>query len=289
MKGSGSATAAVTFLNALFTGIGCAAGIELRASASVELVPADRRSFSINPAADSPLVHAIAGAALDLWAPGERFEVRATLDSEIPVARGLKSSSAVSGALASAIAAALGRPTRPDEVARLSAAVSRAIGVSATGAFDDALAGLRPGIQVTDNVARRALRSDAPDPGWHALVLVPGAIHRPAPEYLESFRALAPEALAAETEARLGHALAAMELNTALVERALGVDLSGLHRRLRGAGALGSGVSGLGPSVVAIVPAERRGDARSVLAEEEGDLLDVTFTKEPNADREEGA
>ncbi len=279
MNGTGTASGAMTFLNALFTGIGSAAGLDLTASATVELRPAANRSFTVDAASDTPLVRAILGAALDLWAPGELFEVRTSVRSQIPAARGLKSSSAVSGAIAFAVASALGRPTSPEEVARLSAAVSRAIGLSATGAFDDALAGVMPGIHVTDNVGRRGLRVDPVDPDWRVVLLVPELAHRPSPEYVEQFRALAAEARPAEAAALEGRPLVAMAMNTQLVERALGLDLTALHRRLREAGALASGVSGLGPAVAAIAPSGHAAAVRAAFAPEEGEVVEVGFTQ----------
>ena len=71
--------------------------------------------------------------------------------SDIPVAMGLKSSSAVSSAGLLAVARASGATRPPLEIAKLSAQVSRETGVSATGAFDDALAGLASGVVVTNN------------------------------------------------------------------------------------------------------------------------------------------
>ncbi len=281
MIGRGRASAAVTFLNALFTGIGSAAGIELAAEATVELLPAAQRSLALAPESDSPLVRAVLGAALDRWAPGSVHECRVWIDSQVPVSRGLKSSSAVSVALGRAVAEALGRTIPREEIARLAADVAQAIGLSATGAFDDALACGEPGILVTDNVARRRLRTDPVDPDWRVLLLLPFGTHPPSTELWEKFRALRAEAAEAETAAREGRSWLAMARNTVLVERALGVDRSDLHRRLASAGALSSGVSGMGPAVAAVVPSAGADLVRSELVREDGEVIENRLSTAP--------
>jgi len=282
MRGLGRATGAITFVNALATGIGSAAGIALPAEALVELTAVrSDPSIAIDPASDSHLVRATTEAALRLWAPGRTFRARVTVTSEIPPARGLKSSSAVSGAVARAVASALGVYVTSDEVARLSADVSQSIGLSATGAFDDALAALEPGVHVTDNPARRRLRTDSLDPTWQVVLWIPRQPHLPSPTYREAFDRLRAEGASAETAARRGDPLAAMESNTRVVEEAVGYAYGGIRTELARGGALASGVSGLGPTLASVVTVDRVSAVLRGLPPGEGEVLVTRFAARP--------
>ena len=279
MKGVARSSGAITFVNALGTGVGSAAGVSMPVEATVEL-DATRGSSTVELPldSDSPLVRATVAAALGAWAPNRSFAAAIRVRSEIPPARGLKSSSAVSGAVARAVAAALRILVTNEEVARLSADVSQSIGLSATGAFDDALATLEPGIHVTDNSARRRIRSDTIDPSWQVVLWIPRQLHLPSPVYREQFHRLREQAAAAERAARRGAALDAMAANTRVVEQAVGYDYGTIREELRSHGALGSGVSGLGPALAIITPPERIGAILRTLPPGEGEVLVTRFT-----------
>ncbi len=143
------------------------------------------------------------------------------------------------------------------EVAALAAAVGRDVGLSATGAFDDAIAGLLTGFVVTDNRADRLLLRAPADPEWMAVVHVPSGAHPPSPGLLERFRPWAREGSAAADAALRGDWADAMQRNTGLVERVMGYQYGELRHRLAGAGAVACGVSGMGPSLVALTPRSR--------------------------------
>ncbi len=282
MKGTGRATGAITFVNALATGTGSAAGISLAVEATVELESTNgSTTLTVPPDADSPLVRATFEAAVRGWAPGRTWNARLSLRSEVPPARGLKSSSAVSGAVARAVASALHLLATNDEVGRLSADVSQSIGISATGAFDDALATLEPGVHVTDNASRRRLRTDALDPSWQVVLWIPRQSHLPSPVYRERFRTLPDAGRAAEKAALRGDPLGAMTANTELVERVVGYDYTALRAELQRRGALASGVSGLGPALAIVSPPERISGILRGLPPGEGDILVTRFTTGP--------
>jgi shikimate kinase len=278
MRGIGHATGAITFVNALGTGVGSAAGIALPVEATLELEPVRAEpSTAIGSEGDSPLVRAMLARALESWAPQRTWRSALQIRSEIPAARGLKSSSAVTGAVGRAVASALHLLVTNDEIARLSADVSQGIGLSATGAFDDALATLEPGIHVTENPTRRRVRTDTIDPSWQVILWIPRQPHLPSPVYREQFRRLAGDAALAEKAARAGDPLRAMALNTEVVEHAVGYDYAGLRESLRRHGALGSGVSGLGPSLAVVLPPERIAPVLRALPPGEGDVLVTRF------------
>ncbi len=291
MHGVGRATAAVTIVNALPTGIGCALGIGLEAEVTVdlELRPiGSETELTADPAHASPVVTTAFRLAVAEFLGGRPILGRLVVRSAVPVARGLKSSSAVAGATARAVAAAAGARAAPEEIARLSAVAGRTAGVSATGAFDDALAGVRPGFVVTDNGADQLLRSGPAEPGWEAALLVPEARHRPSPEWAATFARERSRGQEAAELAQAGKWWAAMESNTRLVESVMGYAYESLRTELRAAGALAAGVSGLGPALAAIQPATRTEEVVRVLRRHEGEVLTVPVSGSPIAARGAG-
>ena len=70
--------------------------------------------------------------------------------SDIPLARGLKSSSAAANAAVLATLDALGEDLDPLEATRIGVAAARDAGVTITGAFDDASASMLGEVVVTD-------------------------------------------------------------------------------------------------------------------------------------------
>jgi shikimate kinase len=281
MRGVAETTAAVTIVNALPTGFGAAVGIDLRARAEVELHPAGSHGkwdVRVEDSARTPLVIASLTEGLRRFAPGSAGTGELTLRSDIPMARGLKSSSAVSAAVLLAVARATDTTVEPLEVARMSAAVSREVGVSATGALDDALAALTPGVIVTDNVREAVLTSYSIDPGLGVALYVSTATHRPSPEWASAFQAVAEESRSAAALAVRGDWPAAMRENTELVERLIGYDYAGIRGELQRQGAVASGVSGMGPALAAIGPRHRLPSILDVLPGTLGDRRLTSFS-----------
>ena len=290
MHGIGRASSAITIVNALPTGVGCALGIELYVEAEVTLRTASPGTApTYEPLRTeakwrTPLVEATVRAAMKAFAPPGPWITELELRSEIPEARGLKSSSAVASSIALAIAAAAGQRPNPLDVARLSAQVSRASGVSATGALDDALAGVSEGFVVTDNLRGEVLRTGPADSTWAAALFVPETRHDASPRWASAFRAEAEEGRRAVAAAVGGDWWTAMELNSALVERTMGYDYRKLRARLGLAGALGTGVSGLGPALAAIGPEARIQELREVLPASGGErrVVAIRASKSPS-------
>lgn len=282
MRGIGEASAAITFVNALPTGVGAAAGIDLSVRVEVELSAATTSgsvtALEVVEGERSELVDAAFRVGIEEFAKDRPIAGRLWLRSEIPVARGLKSSSAVSVAILRAVAKAVGREVSAEEVARRSAELSHAIGLSATGAFDDALACAEGGVVATDNSTRRVLRRMTLPSSLRVLLWVPPGTHSASPRWMEAFRARAAEGQAVVDALLAGDLFEAMERNTILVESVLQYDYASARRRLKEAGAQGAGVSGLGPALAAVLPEERLEDGRSALGPVPGQLRAASFT-----------
>jgi shikimate kinase len=284
MRGVGESTAAITVVNALGTGIGCAIGIDLRARAEVTLHPKERRESAprVTPERSrTALVQASLKAGLARF-HGESSETATlTLSSEIPVAKGLKSSSAVSTAVLLAVARASGHEPAAEEVAHLSAEVSRSTRVSATGAFDDALAGLLPGIVLTDNASDRLLRRAPLDAGLEVALWIPEGEHPPTPDVQDRFRAHEGLGQRAVEAALRGEWWAAMELNSERVERVMGYPYEALRDAVRRRGAVASGTSGVGPAFAAVAPGDRIREVLGAFPSSGGSRRSARIVAEP--------
>ena len=260
MRGVGEARSAISVVNALPLGIGAAVGIDWPARAIVRVGRASeaRDALIVEPRGSrTPLVRLSVRTARAKFGDGGSGRLRLTLRSSIPVARGLKSSSAVSSAVALATARAYCREPTATQVARLAAEVGRAAGVSATGAYDDALAGLVSGGVVTDNRHDAELRRFDVGEELGVALWVPAARHPPSLRLrarLRRYPALAQRAVDAVLD---GDWVEAMAANTSLVERAMGYRYDRLHESMRRAGAAASGTSGNGPAFAVVAPASR--------------------------------
>jgi shikimate kinase len=260
MRGVGRAHGAVTFLNALFTGEGAAAAIDRHVTATVEFDRVPRgaeESLRIPAGSDSPLVRAAVADALTRFGDGMPVSGRVVIDSKIPPARGLKSSSAVGVAIARAVGSAYGHSPDPESLARASADVTQEIGLSATGAFDDALASAEGGVVLTENAHRTVRARGSLDPQWSLVLWIPAEHHAPSPGWADRFRAERHSARRAVESAERGDWLAALTANTELVERVMRYDYRSLRATLVRLGALASGVTGLGPTLATIVARDR--------------------------------
>lgn len=282
MHGVGRAYSAVSIVNALSTGVGCALGIDLEANAEATILP----GFASDPSAPgvggddrSPLVDAAVAEAMTAFVHDPGASASVVVRSDVPVAKGLKSSSAVASAVVMAVARAANASPSRVEVARASALAGRRAGVSATGAFDDALAGLSSGFVVTDNPRQVLLRSRTADPQWEVGLLVPEGSHPPSPVRAAAFAARSADGRRAADAALAGRFWEAMDRNSRLVEETMGYDHARLRARLRSVGALGSGVSGLGPAFAAIAPVDRIPDVLEVLRQENGEVRKVRLLR----------
>ena len=252
MIGRGEACGAVTIVNAIAAGKGCAVGVDLQTWASVELSPGTGVKAVLDGLPDEPT----ALAELCVSRVLERFSVRrgATVrtGSQIPVSRGLKSSSAAANAIILATLDALGEEMEAMDLLRLNAEASMVAGVSITGAMDDAAASLLGGVVFTDNTNMTLLRRDEWTMRPRAVIGVPERMIRKQGLPRERMAALRPLVDEAFHLAWNGEFAKAMTLNSLCYGAALGLEQELVVKALC-AGALGAGISGTGPAVAAFV------------------------------------
>jgi len=260
MEGRAAALGAGTVLNALATGTGAAFGIDVETRATVELDPAADGvdgEIAEDAAADAGLIERCVALATERWGDGEGGRVRT--DSDVPLAAGLKSSSAAANAtvLATCDALGLGVGDDPDdpavdvtrlEACRLGVRAAREAGVTVTGAFDDATASMLGGVTVTDNDADELSVRETVD--WDVLVWTPPERAYSADADVARCEAVAPMADLVADLALDGRYGEAMTVNGLAFSAALGFDADPAVEAMPHATAVS--LSGTGPSVVAV-------------------------------------
>lgn len=241
MEGWGRSCGAATIVNAVPTWRGAALGVSLTVKAHVRLSENMRtplESFTAN----------VCRAALESM--GEPpYGVEAEVESEIPQSQGMKSSSAVANALILATADAVGRRLDAFTVLRFNAHICKSLGVSRTGALDDAAACLLGGVQVTDNLSERIVSSYPPKDECAVFLIPAGQVRKPVPRVFHA--GVADSLLNAHRLARRGRYHDALNLNGVVYASAVGYDCTPIVSAFR-AGASASGVTGNGPAYVAL-------------------------------------
>lgn len=264
MDGRATALGAGTVLNALATGMGSAFGLDVETSATVELdaaTDAVTGTIAEEPDGDTTLIERCVTLATERWGDGEGGHVRT--ESDVPLAAGLKSSSAAANATVLATCAALGLTVGDDpddpavDVTRLTACrvgvrAARETGVAVTGAFDDATASMLGGVCFTDNNADELRSRAAVD--WDALVWTPPTRAFSADADVDRCAAVAPMADLVADLVATGRYTEAMTVNGLAFSAALGFDTDPTVEAMSHAS--GVSLSGTGPSVVAVAARE---------------------------------
>jgi len=251
MDGRAAAPAAGTVLNALATGIGSAFALDFDVTADVSLdATADGVTGSVadHPDADTALVERCVSLVTEEYGDGEGGAVHT--DSEVPLASGLKSSSAAANATVLATLDALGEAdtVAREDAARLGVRAAREVGVTVTGAFDDASASMLGGLTMTDNREDELLFREEVE--WTALVWTPPEQSFSADADVERCRQVAPLAEHVADLAADGEYGTAMTVNGLAFAAALGHPTEPIVDALPHAD--GASLSGTGPSYVAV-------------------------------------
>ncbi|RZV10981.1 shikimate kinase [Natrinema hispanicum] len=257
MDGRAVAPAAGTVLNALATGTGSAFAIDLETTATVDLTDDDEIVGEIadQPDADATLIERCAELTIAEYADAAGLDetdvgARVRTESEVPMAAGLKSSSAAANATVLATLDALAVADAVDRIdaCRLGVRAARDAGVTATGAFDDASASMLGGVTVTDNTSDALLARDEVD--WWALVYTPPEQAYSADADVSACERIAPMATLVEELALDGRYGEAMTVNGFAFSAALEFSTGPMIDAMPDVD--GVSLSGTGPSYVAV-------------------------------------
>jgi len=284
MYGEAVALGAGTVLNALATGVGSAFAIDAETTARVELDDSGevRGEIADSPDADTALVCRCVERVVERFGDGEGGYVRT--ESGVPMAAGLKSSSAAANATVLATLSALGVEVGDDATVdreaacRIGVDAARDAGVTVTGAFDDASASMLGGVTVTDNTADELRHHDAVE--WDALVWTPPARAFSADADVERCERVASMADLVADLALDGRYGEAMTVNGLAFSAALGFPTDPAVEAMPHAD--GVSLSGTGPSVVAVGDRDGLEHVRDHWSQREGDTW-LTTTRTDGA------
>ncbi|HJU34776.1 MAG TPA: shikimate kinase [Nitrososphaera sp.] len=259
---------AVSIVNAIATGKGSALGISLKVTAEAELQTGHGLRFISGSNEDRLVQNIIQKTMPNEIIQGNMISIK--VDSEIPIGYGLKSSSAVSNAVALACSQ-LAREAEIDDNAILDAAARSSLEakVSLTGAYDDATACYFGGFTVTDNYSRRLIRKDRAPENLYAIIMLPS---NPLRGQIHKLRHLSDLFIDAFMLAESGQYWKAMKLNGILASSALSSSYAPMLEAIEH-GALSASISGNGPSVAAIGYEDRIEKISEALSQFEGRIM----------------
>ncbi|NLU04793.1 MAG: shikimate kinase [Methanothermobacter sp.] len=280
MKKTVRSPGSATVINAIATGRGSAFGIGLRVEAEAELIDSGVECIS-REGADTSLMELCTRMVIEHY--GVDAGVRVVTSSDLPVASGLSSSSAASNATVMAVSSLLSdefglQPMEDFEMLNMAVDASLQAGVSVTGAYDDASASFYGGLTVTDNMERRIILRE-PMENQKVLIYMPDRKSLTAQSDVPRMKLLAPWVDMAFREVLDGRVHSALTLNGILYCASLGFD-PGIALDALEAGALAAGLSGTGPSFVALTHEDSEADIIDAWEILEGDVLVTSVDNE---------
>jgi len=273
---------AATIINAIATGKGAAIGVDLWTKVRVQITdkPGIIQGKIVSDPSENPvLIEKTVRRVLKHFNLEEKFGAKVETWSNIPIARGLKSSSAAGNAIVLATVAALNKNL--DDLTVVNLGVDGAIEakVTITGAFDDACASYFGGVVVTDNLKKRIVKRFEIKEKLAILFYVPAKKAYTISSDVRRMKEVASLVKIAYKEALKGNHWAALTLNGVIYSSALGYNPSIAVDALM-AGALAAGLSGTGPAVTAIVSEEKKDLVKEALQAYEGEILEAQVNHE---------
>ena len=260
---------AVSLVSAIANKKGATVGISLKVEAIVEtsegkgiIIQSENKSLSsrlINKTIEKIVTKK------DL----EKNKITVTLTSEIPTGYGLKSSSAISSAVALACAKIF-RPKLTDHQILLSGVeASIESKVSITGAYDDACSCYYGGFNVTDNGKRKRIQFEKAPTNLIAVIFIPKNRKRGNLKKLKILSPIFNNAWELAKEKKYWESMIINGLATSTILNSDPKIIVDLIEK----GALGASVSGNGPSIAAIVKKENESNIKKIFGALEGNII----------------
>ena len=249
MKRSGYAYAygAGTIINAIATWKGAAFGIDLKTEAEVVLTDSKNIQGYMEEGGNTTLIERC--VELTLLRFGSSSGAKVATKSQIPIASGLKSSSAAANAAVLATLDALGEELEPLEAVKIGVQAALDAKVTITGAFDDACASMLGGFVITDNKKKELISRVERDSG--VLILAPEKKVFSSSTNVARSQLIGRWVEIAYKEALSGNYEKAMTLNGFLYCSALGFSPEPMMAALE-VGIEGVSISGTGPAYTAL-------------------------------------
>lgn len=257
---------AISIVNAIATGRGSSVGISLKVVAEIEIEKG--QGLRIQGEKGNSLVMSVIHNALPRKVLTNNF-LSISIESEIPSGYGLKSSSAVSNALALACNRIINEDISDYTVLDIAVRSSLEAKVTLTGAYDDACACYFGGFVVTNNRTNKLLRRERAPENIYAIIFLP---KNPSRENVHKLGALSDLFSEALNLAERREYWKAMKLNGVLTSVILGTNYQTVLTAYE-KGALAASTSGNGPSVAALAYKGEVESIRSVFSKSNYDIL----------------
>jgi len=260
---------AVSLVSAIATKKGATLGISLRVEAIVETSPGKGIIIqSKNKTLSSRLINKTVEKILTKNEL-EQNKITIVLESEIPTGYGLKSSSAISSAVALACAKIF-KPRLTDQQILL-AGVNASIEskVSITGAYDDACSCYFGGFNVTDNAKKQKIKSEKIPSNLLAVIFIPKNRKRGNVKNLKILSAVFDNAWKLARNSNYWEAMIVNGLATSAILNSDPKIITNLLEK----GAIAASVSGNGPAIAAIVKKENLQNVKKVFSSLDGNII----------------
>ncbi len=274
-KATAIAHGAATIVNAMAFGKGAAFGVDLWTKAEVKLTDEPhviKAEITSDPKENTALMEKTVMRVLQRFSLDNSFGAKVKTWSNIPIAKGLKSSSVAANAVGLAAAAALDETLDDLELVNLGVDAAFDAKVTVTGAFDDACASYFGGVVITDNLNREIVKQLPLAEDLTVLFHVPPEKAYTADSNVSRLQTVKPLVEVAYNEALEGKVWEALTLNGLIYSSASGYNPSIAIDALA-AGAVAAGLCGKGPAVTAVTPKEKVESVKAALQKYGGEVL----------------
>ena len=260
---------AISIVNAIANKQGATLGISLSVEALMETSPGKGINIqSKNKTISSRLINRTIEKVLtkkDL----EQNKITLTLDSEIPTGYGLKSSSAISSAVALACAKIFKPKLTDQQILLAGVEASIESKVSITGAYDDACSCYFGGFNVTDNARKKIVFSEKIPSNLIAIIFIPKNRKRGNVKNLKTLSSVFENAWKLAKNANYWEAMIINGLATSAVLNSDPKIITDLLEK----GAISASISGNGPAIAAIVKKENEQNVKKVFSSLDGSII----------------
>jgi len=273
---------AATIVNAIALGKGAAFGVDLWTKAEVKLTHNPHvveGKITSDPNESTVLIEKTILRILQRFNLDNVFGAEVKTWSNIPIAKGLKSSSAAANAVALAMTTALGKTLDDLEIVKLGVESAFDAKVTITGAFDDACASYFGGIVVTDNLKRQIVKQMPLNEDLIVLFHLPPEKAYTANSNVSRLQTVKPLVEVAYNLALQGNVWEALTLNGLIYSSASGYDPTITVDALA-AGAIAAGLCGKGPAITTVVSRDKVDSVKAVLQKYEGEILQANLNWE---------
>jgi len=260
---------AISIVNAIAMGKGSTLGISLKTEAIIMtsqgkgvILESDNKTIS------SRLVNRVIQKVVPKKVL-DKTKLKISIRSEIPTGYGLKSSSAISSAVA-LVCAKLFRPKWNDYqilIAGVEASIETK--VSITGAYDDACGCYYGGFIVTDNYKRKIIKSEKGPRNLTSVIFIPKSRKRGKVKNLKNLSVVFEQAWGMARNSDYWNAMILNGLATSSILNSEPKIITDLIEK----GALGATISGNGPAIAAVAKKEDIQNIKKVFSSMQGKTI----------------